>query len=170
MKGFESVQKASKGTGYYLPNNVRELDFSKLKNGKAKFSICKLADHHLKPNEFLLMTIRSHDQFNTTIYGLNDRYRGIKNERRVLFMNPNDMEKFGYKTLDITDIVSNYDSVERRANKFLIVPYNIPQGNLGAYFPKQIWWFPTTTMRIKAIHPLASPSSYIWKNRYRVFK
>lgn len=136
IKGFESVQKASEGTGYYLPNNVRELDFRKLENGKAKFSICKLAEHDLKPNEFLLMTIRSHDQFNTTIYGLNDRYRGIKNERRVLFMNQKDMEKFGYETLDIVNLVSNYDSVERRAKKFLIVPYNIPQGNLGAYFPE----------------------------------
>ncbi|KAA2218380.1 FdhF/YdeP family oxidoreductase [Maribacter flavus] len=136
LKGFESVQKDSKGSGYYLPNNVRDLDFSKLEHGKAKFSICKMASHERKPNEFLLMTIRSHDQFNTTIYGLNDRYRGIQNERRVLFMNPKDMERFGYKRLDIVDLVSNYDSVERRAQKFLIVPYNIPQGNLGAYFPE----------------------------------
>ena len=136
LKGFESVQKDSKGSGYYLPNNVRELDFSKLEHGKAKFSICKMASHERKPHEFLLMTIRSHDQFNTTIYGLNDRYRGIQNERRVLFMNPKDMERFGYKRLDIVDLVSNYDSVERRAQKFLIVPYNIPQGNLGAYFPE----------------------------------
>jgi anaerobic selenocysteine-containing dehydrogenase len=136
LKGFESVQKDSKGSGYYLPNNVRELDFSKLEHGKAKFSICKMASHERKPNEFLLMTIRSHDQFNTTIYGLNDRYRGIQNERRVLFMNPKDLEEFGHKTLDIVDLVSNYDSVERRAKKFLVVPYNIPQGNLGAYFPE----------------------------------
>ena len=136
LKGFESVQKDSEGSGYYLPNNVRELDFSKLENGRAKFSICKLAEHDLKPNEFLLMTIRSHDQFNTTIYGLNDRYRGIQNERRVLFMNPKDMEQFDHKTLDLVDLVSNYDLVERRAKKFHIVPYNIPQGNLGAYFPE----------------------------------
>jgi anaerobic selenocysteine-containing dehydrogenase len=51
-------------------------------------------------------------------------------------MNPKDMERFGYKRLDIVDLVSNYDSVERRAKKFLVVPYNIPQGNLGAYFPE----------------------------------
>ncbi|RRQ49247.1 hypothetical protein DZC72_01070 [Maribacter algicola] len=136
LPGFESVQKASKGTGYYLPNNVRQLDFSKLKNGRAQFSICNLANHTLQPNEFILMTIRSHDQFNTTIYGLNDRYRGVTNERRVLFMNQKDMERFGYNTLDIVDLVSNYDAVERRAQRFFIVPYNIPQGNLGAYFPE----------------------------------
>ncbi|ASV29315.1 FdhF/YdeP family oxidoreductase [Maribacter cobaltidurans] len=136
LKGFESVQKASKGTGYYLPNNVRNLDFSKLENGKAQFSTCKLAEHSVKQDEFILMTIRSHDQFNTTIYGLNDRYRGIKNERRVLFMNQRDMDTFNYKTLDVVDLVSNYDNIERRAKRFLIIPYNIPQGNLAAYFPE----------------------------------
>ncbi len=136
LKGFEQVQEASKGTGYYLPNNVRNLDFSKLDNGKAQFSTCKLAEHVLKQDEFILMTIRSHDQFNTTIYGLNDRYRGIKNERRVLFMNQRDMDTFNYKTLDVVDLVSNYDNIERRAKRFLIIPYNIPKGNLAAYFPE----------------------------------
>lgn len=136
LKGFEEVQKASKGTGYYLPNNVRDLDFSKLKNGKAQFSICRRAAHNLSPNEFLLMTIRSHDQFNTTIYGLNDRYRGIKNERRVVFMNKEDMQKFRFNPMDIVDIVSNYEDIERRAIQFLVIPYNIPKGNLGAYFPE----------------------------------
>lgn len=136
FKGFEEVQIASEGAGYYLPNNVRELDFSKLPNKKAQFSICRLAQHRLRPNEFLLMTIRSHDQFNTTIYGLNDRYRGIKNERRVVFMNSADMERFGYKKFDIVDLISKYENKERRAEKFLVIPYNIPEGNLAAYFPE----------------------------------
>lgn len=136
LQGFEEVQKASEGTGYYLPNNVRDLDFNKLKNGKAQFSICKRAAHNLKSNEFLLMTIRSHDQFNTTIYGLNDRYRGIKNERRVVFMNKVDMQKIGFNPMDVVDLVSNYENIERRAKQFLVIPYNIPKGNLGAYFPE----------------------------------
>ncbi len=136
INGFEQLQKKSEGSGYYLPNNVRNLDFSKLPNGKAQFSLCKLADHALKPNEFLLMSIRSHDQFNTTIYGLNDRYRGIYNERRVLFMNPKDMVAKKLDNQEAVDLVSNYDNVERRAEMFLVIPYNIPMGNLAAYFPE----------------------------------
>ncbi len=136
VDGFENIQEKSKANGFYLPNNVRDMDFSKLPNGKAQFSVCDLSDHQLKANEFLLMTIRSHDQFNTTIYGLNDRYRGIHNERRVLFMNPTDIKIHGFNKMDVIDIVSTYEGIERRANKFLIVPYDIPKGNLAAYFPE----------------------------------
>jgi molybdopterin-dependent oxidoreductase alpha subunit len=136
IKGFTNVTEKSEGSGFYLPNNVKELDFSKLPKGKAQFSVCELADHTLNSDEFLLMTIRSHDQFNTTIYGLNDRYRGIYNERRVLFMNASDMTDHGFTKLDIVDLVSNYDTIERRAAQFLLIPYNIPKGNLAAYFPE----------------------------------
>ncbi len=93
FEGFKDINTKSKGTGFYLPNNVRELDFSKLPNGKAQFSCNLLPEHTLQDDDFILMSIRSHDQFNTTIYGLNDRYRGVFNERRVLFMNENDIKK-----------------------------------------------------------------------------
>ncbi|MEO9893377.1 FdhF/YdeP family oxidoreductase [Aurantibacter sp.] len=136
IKGFEGTEARSKGVGYYLPNNVRDLDFSKLSNGKAKITINSLPQHHLSLNEFMLMTIRSHDQFNTTIYGLDDRYRGVYNERRVLFMNAEDVSKLNLKKFDVVDIRSNYDGKIRTANKFLIIPYNIPKGNLAAYFPE----------------------------------
>ncbi|MGB5818261.1 MAG: FdhF/YdeP family oxidoreductase [Saonia sp.] len=136
IKGFEGVHKKSEGSGFYLPNNVRQLDFSKLPQGKAQFSYCGLPDHQLKKNDFLLMTIRSHDQFNTTIYGLNDRYRGIYNERRVVFMNPSDMQKLALKKQEIVHLISRYDGTERRAINFLVIPYNIPEGNLAAYFPE----------------------------------
>jgi anaerobic selenocysteine-containing dehydrogenase len=136
IKGFNNVTEKSEGSGFYLPNNVKELDFSKLPHGKAQFSTCAIADHKLKPDEFLLMTFRSHDQFNTTIYGLNDRYRGIYNERRVLFMNETDMVNHGFTKLDVVDLISNYDTIERRAAQFLLIPYNIPKGNLAAYFPE----------------------------------
>ncbi|MGB5435463.1 MAG: FdhF/YdeP family oxidoreductase, partial [Maribacter sp.] len=136
VKGFKNTRENSKGSGYYLPNNVRERDFSKLPNGKAQLTLNKLPDHRLGKNEFLLMTIRSHDQFNTTIYGLDDRYRGVFNERRVLFMNSMDMETQGLRKMDIVDISSLYDGTKRTAHKFLVIPYNIPQGNLGAYFPE----------------------------------
>jgi len=134
--GFEAVTEKSKGTGFYLPNNVRELDFGTLPNGKAQFSTCEVANHKLKENELLLMTIRSHDQFNTTIYGLDDRYRGIRNERRVIFMNQADMTAQQLEKLEIVDVVSDYDNILRRAEQFLVIPYNIPQGNVAAYFPE----------------------------------
>lgn len=136
IAGFTNMTKASKGSGFYLPNNVRDLNFSKLPNGKAQFSSCTLPKHNMPLHSFMLMTIRSHDQFNTTIYGLNDRYRGVFNERRVLFMNSTDMSKHDLEKFSIVDLISKYNGKERRAEHFLVIPYNIPQGNLAAYFPE----------------------------------
>lgn len=135
-KGFEDTAKKSEGHGYYLPNNVRNLDFSMLPEGKAQLTINKLPEHVLAPDELMLMTIRSHDQFNTTIYGLDDRYRGVYNERRVVFMNQKDMDARGLKKLDVVNLTSTYDGIVREANKFLIIPYKIPTGNIAAYFPE----------------------------------
>ena len=84
----------------------------------------------------MLMTIRSHDQFNTTIYGLDDRYRGVYNERRVVFINKEDMKAQGLQKLDVVDLTSSYDGVVRTAHKFLVIPYEIPKGNVAAYFPE----------------------------------
>lgn len=134
--GFDDYSQKSAGTGFYLPNNAREGDFSKLPGGKAQFSVCELADHQLAEDEFILMTVRSHDQFNTTIYGLDDRYRGIFNERRVVFIHPADLEKQGFQSGTEVDLISKYDDKERRAENFKLIPYNIPQGNLAAYFPE----------------------------------
>lgn len=137
VAGFENYNERIKdGKEFYLPNNAREGDFSKLPNGKAQFSVCGMPEHNLADDEFLMMTIRSHDQYNTTIYGLNDRYRGIYNERRVMLINPKDMEKLGLKKLDLVNLTSEYDGVIRRANTFYAVPYDIPQGNLATYFPE----------------------------------
>ncbi|MFK7946867.1 MAG: FdhF/YdeP family oxidoreductase [Saprospiraceae bacterium] len=137
IAGFENYNERIKdGKDFYLPNNAREADFSKLPNGKAQFSVCGMPEHMLADDEFLMMTIRSHDQYNTTIYGLDDRYRGIYNERRVMLINPKDMKKLGLKKLDLVNLTSEYDGVIRRANTFYAVPYDIPQGNLGTYFPE----------------------------------
>lgn len=137
INGFKDYNERVKdGKDFYLPNNARVGDFSKLPNGKAQFTVCELPEHGLAEDEFLLMTIRSHDQFNTTIYGLHDRYRGIYNERRVVFMNADDMTKYNLKKLDIINMTSEYEGKIRRANKFYAVPYDIPKGNLAAYFPE----------------------------------
>ena len=136
IKGFQETSKRSKGHGYYLPNNARERDFGRLPNGKAQLTRNRLSGINLQEDELLLMTIRSHDQFNTTIYGLHDRYRGIHNERRVVFLNPADMKKRGIEKLEPLDLVSTYEGVERIAKQFLAIPYHIPEGNCAAYFPE----------------------------------
>ena len=83
-----------------------------------------------------MMSIRSHDQFNTTIYGLNDRYRGIYNERRVILMNELDMTKRNLKNGDVVDLFNHHDGVTRVARKFIAILYRIPQGCTATYFPE----------------------------------
>lgn len=136
IKGFEHYNDRIDGSGFYLPNNARTGDFSKLENGKAKFSICPTPNHQLAQDEYLLTTIRSHDQYNTTIYGLDDRYRGIYNERRVLLMNPSDIKAIGLVKKQLVNLTSEYDGQLRSATKFHVVPYNIPKGNVAGYFPE----------------------------------
>ena len=136
VKGFQNTSNNSEGHGYYLPNNVRNLDFSMLPEGKAQLTTNPLPDLKLKKDELVLMTIRSHDQFNTTIYGLHDRYRGIHNERRVLFMNEKDMKNRALQKRDVVNLKSNYNKKIRVAEKFIVVPYAIPEGNCAAYFPE----------------------------------
>lgn len=136
IPGFENYnQRVRRPGGFYLPNGAREGDF-KTDTGKANFTINDLPDYKLADDEFLMMTIRSHDQYNTTIYGLDDRYRGVLNERRVIFMNTDDMEKAGFQKLDKVDIISNYDNIERVAKNFLVIPYDIPSSCVGTYFPE----------------------------------
>jgi anaerobic selenocysteine-containing dehydrogenase len=136
INGFENYNQRLEGSGFYLPNDTREGIFSRMPEGRAQFTVCALPEHDLREDEFMMMTIRSHDQFNTTIYGLHDRYRGVFNERRVVFMNPKDMQKHKLEKLDLIDVHSHYDGVTRTAEKFYVVPYNIPQQNLAAYFPE----------------------------------
>lgn len=82
------------------------------------------------------MTIRSHDQFNTTVYDYNDRYRGIHNERRVIFMNAADIAERGLREKQLVTITSHFEGQQRHAEKFIVVPYDIPQGNCAVYFPE----------------------------------
>jgi anaerobic selenocysteine-containing dehydrogenase len=137
IPGFEdyTTRVRIKG-GFYLPNNARDNDFSPTDTGKANFSINKPSEIILKENQFLMMTIRSHDQYNTTIYGLNDRYRGILNERRVLLMNESDMKEMNLKKLDVVDLMSHFKGETRTAHKFLVIPYDIPKQCTATYFPE----------------------------------
>ncbi len=136
IQGFNQYnQRVRIPGGFYLPNTSREGTFATL-NGKANFNIAHIAPIKLKSNELMMMTIRSHDQFNTTIYGLNDRYRGVFNERRVIFMNANDIAKHGLKNGDVVDLYNSYENVTRVAHKFIVIEFSIPERCTATYFPE----------------------------------
>ncbi len=137
IKGFDNYNtRVRQKGGFYLPNNARKADFSPTSTGKANFTTNQPSDIELHEGQFILMTIRTHDQYNTTIYGLHDRYRGIMNERRVILMNPEDMKSLNLKKLDAVDLIGHYEGEERIAKKFLVIPYSIPKSCAATYFPE----------------------------------
>lgn len=138
IPGFENYNErvVQKG-GFYLPNGPRDGIFnSEFHPGKAAFNITAVPDNSLAEDEYLMGTTRTHDQFNTVVYGLNDRYRGIFNERRVVMMNEKDIEKAGLKEGDHVDLFNYDDGIERIAPLFIVVKYPIPQKSTMTYFPE----------------------------------
>ncbi len=136
INGFDQYnERVRHKGGFYLPNGCRDREFN-TENQKANFTVTPLQQTTLQDDELLMMTIRSHDQFNTTIYGLDDRYRGVFNERRVIFMNPNDIRKNNCSAGDVVDIISNYDQIQRIAHKFILVAYDIPEQCVATYYPE----------------------------------
>ena len=138
IPGFENYnQRVREKGGFYLPNAARDGKFITEKYiDKAPFTISPVPNNQLEDGEYLMATTRTHDQFNTVIYGLEDRYRGIKNERRVIFMNEEDIQKAGFKNGDQVDLYNYDDGIERIAPLFVIVSYSIPRGNTVTYFPE----------------------------------
>ncbi|HET9991677.1 MAG TPA: molybdopterin dinucleotide binding domain-containing protein, partial [Kofleriaceae bacterium] len=120
--------------GFLLPNSGRDRTF--MKDGRARFTIAELPDLALPPGRLRMMTVRSHDQYNTTIYGLDDRYRGVRGERRVVFVNPADMVERGLVERQVVDLVGEWHDGERVAEAFIVVPYDLPRGNCCTYFPE----------------------------------
>ncbi len=136
IPGFERYnERVRHPGGFYLPNNAKQRVWDTA-TGKANFFVHTLQRLNPAPGRLLLQTLRSHDQFNTTVYGLNDRYRGIGNERRIVFMNPGDMKARGLKPLQKLDVTSHWSDGERHARGFLAVPYDMPAGECAAYFPE----------------------------------
>lgn len=155
VAGFDNYNERVRNSGgFYLPNGARERKFN-TDNGKAKFTINDCPDHQLAADEFLMMTIRSHDQYNTTIYGLHDRYRGIAYDRRVVLMNEEDMQQQGLKKEDKVNLYSDYDGVERSAERFLVVPYSIPRQCVATYFPEANSLVPHNRMARKSNQPIS---------------
>jgi len=138
--------------GFYLPNAARERVFN-TKSGKAHFTLHELPRHDLGPDQFLMMTIRSHDQFNTSVYTLNDRYRGISDGRHVVFLNEADIAAAGLKVRQVVDLVSHFEGEERIARGFAIVPYDIPRRCAATYFPEANVLVPVRSVAEKSNTP-----------------
>jgi anaerobic selenocysteine-containing dehydrogenase len=133
--------KVRQPDGFQLPHAPRDAREFPTSTGKANFALEPLEWVPIPPGRLVLQTLRSHDQYNTTIYGLDDRYRGVKGGRRVVFVNPADLEAFGLKDGDRVDLVSEFtdgngEMQERTAKDFMVVPYSTPVGNAAAYYPE----------------------------------
>jgi anaerobic selenocysteine-containing dehydrogenase len=155
IPGFENYNaRVRQKGGFYLPNANRIGRFD-TSVAKAIFNIAVIEPQQLAPAELMMMTIRSHDQFNTTIYGLNDRYRGVQNERRVIFMHPEDMAERGLSKGELVDLFNFEGGKERVAKQFLVIPYHIPKKCTATYFPETNVLVPITSVADKSNTPVS---------------
>lgn len=136
VPGFENFNERSRRPGgFHLPNaaskRIWETPEKKAVFAHDDLDTMKVADGH-----FILQTFRSHDQYNTTVYGMDDRYRGIGHARRIVFLNPDDMADRGIKPTRQVDLTSHWQGETVTAEKFQAIPYDIPRGHAAAYFPE----------------------------------
>jgi molybdopterin-dependent oxidoreductase alpha subunit len=155
IPGFDDYNKRVREPGgFYLPNAARNRVFN-TKSGKAEFTVHELPKHNLGPDQFLMMTIRSHDQFNTSVYTSNDRYRGIYDERRVVFLNREDIAALGLNARQVVDLVSHFEGEKRVARRFVVVPYDIPSRCAATYFPEANVLVPVRHVALKSNTPVS---------------
>ena len=139
VPGCESYEvNVTKPGGFVLPHPPRDSRTFPTSSGRAEFVVSPVEPLEVPPGHLVLQTLRSHDQFNTTIYGFNDRYRGIVGGRRVIFVNPADLAELGLARDDLVDLLTHWpgDDLVRRAESFRIVPYDTPRGCAAAYYPE----------------------------------
>jgi anaerobic selenocysteine-containing dehydrogenase len=131
-------QTFSKPGGFLMPHPPRDSRRFHTASARAEFTVSSIEALQIPPGHLVLQTLRSHDQYNTTIYGLSDRYRGIEGSRRVVFVNPSDIEELGYQEGALVDLVTHWsgDLHLRRAGSFRIVAYQTPRGSAAAYYPE----------------------------------
>ncbi|MBF6471951.1 MULTISPECIES: FdhF/YdeP family oxidoreductase [Nocardia] len=130
-------RKVRQRNGFQLPHPPRDTRKFRTATGKANFAVNELTWLPVPAGRLILQTLRSHDQYNTTIYGLDDRYRGIHNGRKVVLVHPDDITALGFTDGDLVDVVSEWtDGTERRVEGFRLVPYPTPRGNAAAYYPE----------------------------------
>ncbi len=155
VPGFDDYNNRVRQTGgFHLPSPVNQRIFKTL-TGRARFTVHDLPKHDLQPRQLLMMTIRSHDQFNTTIYSANDRYRGIFGSRRVVFLNKDDMSELHFSAGQIVDLVSHFEGEERIARNFVVVPYSIPRRCAATYFPETNVLVPVRSVAEKSNTPVS---------------
>ena len=123
--------------GFQLPHPPRDAREFRTATGKANFAVNNLHWLPVPEGRLILQTMRSHDQYNTTIYGLDDRYRGIHNGRRVVLVNAEDITALGFAEGDLVDLFTEWtDGIERKVTGFRLVAYSTPRGNAAAYYPE----------------------------------
>ncbi len=122
--------------GFVMPHPPRDSREFPTSTGKANFAVNELRWVAVPPGRLVLQTLRSHDQYNTTVYGLDDRYRGVKGGRKVVLVNPSDIAELGLCDGDMVDVVSEWAGTERRVHEFRVVAYDTPRGNAAAYYPE----------------------------------
>jgi formate dehydrogenase major subunit len=151
IPGFENYSaRVTTKNGFVLPNPPRDSRSFATPSGKALITVNELTWPQVPPGRLLLQTMRSHDQYNTTIYGLDDRYRGISEARRVILINPSDITALGLVDRQVVDVISEWpvgDHVEqRRASNFRVVSYPTAAGCAAAYYPEANVLIPTNSV------------------------
>ncbi len=138
VPGFENFNaRLDKPGGFLLPHAARDERRFNTATGKANFSANPLGFLQLPPGRLLLQTMRSHDQFNTTVYSQDDRYRGVHGTRHVVFVNRDDLAERGLADGDLVDIIGEWDDgVERRVDNYRVVAYPTPRDCVAAYYPE----------------------------------
>ena len=155
VPGFEDFNaRVRRPGGFHLPSLPRQRVFP-TPGGRAVFTVHALPQHDLKPDQYLMMTIRSHDQFNTSIYGLDDRYRGVYGGRRVVFLNRDDMRSANLTDGEVVDLFSHFGGEERAARRFVVVPYSIPRRCAATYFPETNVLVPLRSVAEKSNTPVS---------------
>jgi molybdopterin-dependent oxidoreductase alpha subunit len=136
VPGFDDFEARVRGNGFTIAQGPRDSRTFPTLDGKARFTTSPLSTMEVQPGRLILQTVRSHDQYNTTIYGLDDRYRGVRGERRVVFVNPQDLAELGIADNSKVDIVSEFQQQERRAKAFRVISYPTARGCAATYFPE----------------------------------
>ena len=149
---FNARVRSGNGAGFALPNPARARQFPTA-TGRARFTVSPTPRTTLADGELVMMTIRSHDQFNTTIYGLDDRYRGIQGGRRVVLVHRDDLAALGVQPGQLVDLESRFQGQVRQARRFVAVAYDIPRGCAATYFPEANALVPLDSLADKSRTP-----------------
>ncbi|MBN9734827.1 MULTISPECIES: FdhF/YdeP family oxidoreductase [unclassified Pseudonocardia] len=154
--GCESYEvNARRPGGFVLPHPPRDSRTFETPSGRGEFAVSPIEVLDVPEGHLLLQTLRSHDQFNTTIYGMSDRYRGIEGGRRVVFAHREDIAALGFDDGDHIDLVTRWDGDEhvRCARDFRLVAYEIPRGTAAAYYPETNPLVPLDSTALKSNQP-----------------